>query len=45
MKQKAEVLAIDESASGITGDDVLSGINDDDVEIAFLREKEARVSS
>lgn len=45
MKQKAEVLAIDETGGGFVGDDVVSGIDDDDVEIAFLREKDARVSS
>jgi phage shock protein A len=45
MRQKAEVLAIDESVALRSGDEHLAAIDDDDVEIAFLREKQARVSS
>lgn len=44
MRQKAELLAADDSGADRAGLTV-SGIDDDDVEIAFLREKQARASS
>ncbi|MGD8339508.1 MAG: PspA/IM30 family protein [Gammaproteobacteria bacterium] len=45
MRQQAAVLAISDSGSGEFADDPLEGIDDDDVEIAFLREKQARAPS
>jgi phage shock protein A len=45
MRQKAAVLAIDESGPRGSGDRPLTGVDDDDVEIAYLREKQARASS
>lgn len=45
MRQKAALLANDDSGNGGAADAHVSGIDDDDVEIAFLREKQARVSS
>jgi len=45
MRQKAAVLAVDESGSVGSGGKPLSGIDEDDVEIAYLREKQARASS
>jgi phage shock protein A len=45
MRQKAAVLAIDESGSSESGLRPSAGIDDDDVEIAWLREKQARASS
>jgi phage shock protein A len=45
MRQKAAILAIDESGSAGSGDRSITGIDDDDVEIAYLREKQARASS
>lgn len=45
MRQKAALLAADCSDPGRTGDTRASGIDEDDVEIAFLREKQARASS
>ncbi|HUF74515.1 MAG TPA: PspA/IM30 family protein [Gammaproteobacteria bacterium] len=44
MQQKASLLAEDCTVGG-GGDMRASGIDDDDVEIAFLREKQARASS
>lgn len=44
MRQKASVLAIDETGSDAPGSKPFTGIDDDDVEIAFLREKQARAS-
>jgi phage shock protein A len=44
MQQKAALLAVDDSAAA-TGDGRAAGIDDDDVEIAFLREKQARAKS
>jgi phage shock protein A len=45
MRQKAAVLAIDESGSAGLSDRPIAGVDDDDVEIAYLREKQARASS
>lgn len=45
MRQKAAVLAIDESGSAGSHHQSTGGVDDDDVEIAYLREKQARVSS
>jgi phage shock protein A len=45
MRQKASVLAIDESNSFGFCDRSIPGIDDDDVEIAYLREKQSRASS
>jgi phage shock protein A len=45
MRQKAALLAADCSNPDRTGDTRASGVDDDDVEIAFLREKQARVPS
>jgi phage shock protein A len=42
MQQKAALFAVDDAGSG---DSVAAGIDADDVEIAFLREKQARVKS
>jgi len=42
MQQKAALLALDDSAAATAGDTRVAGIDDDDVEIAFLREKQAR---
>lgn len=42
MQQKAALLAADDSGGGDAG---ARGIDDDDVEIAFLREKQARAAS
>jgi phage shock protein A len=43
MRQKAALLDPDDSAG--TGDTRVSGVDDDDVEIALLREKQARAKS
>jgi phage shock protein A len=45
MKQKAALLAADSAGGASAGDAGISGIDDDDVEIAFLREKQARAAS
>jgi phage shock protein A len=45
MQQKAAVLAADVSHSESAGGMPIQGIDDDDVEIALLREKQARASS
>lgn len=45
MHQKATVLAADERGANALGGTPIAGIDDDDVEIAFLREKQARASS
>jgi phage shock protein A len=45
MRQKAAVLAIDESGSTDAGVQAMFHIDEDDVEIAWLREKQARASS
>jgi phage shock protein A len=45
MRQKAAVLAIDDSGSVCSSGGTMSGIAEDDVEIAYLREKQARASS
>jgi hypothetical protein len=45
MRQKAAVLAVDESGSANASARPVSGIDDDDVEIAYLREKQARAAS
>lgn len=45
MRQKAAVLAIDDSGSASLSDRPTAGVDDDDVEIAYLREKQARASS
>jgi phage shock protein A len=45
MRQKAAFLADDSSNADGTGGTRASGIDEDDVEIAFLREKQARASS
>lgn len=42
MQQKADLFAVDDAGSG---DSVAAGIDADDVEIAFLREKQARAKS
>lgn len=42
MQQKAALFAVDEAGAG---DSVAAGIDADDVEIAFLREKQARAKS
>lgn len=45
MRQKAAILASEESARAKPGDTAAAAIDDDDVEIAFLREKQARAAS
>lgn len=45
MQQKAALLATDDAVAAGTGAARVPGIDDDDVEIAFLREKQARVES
>jgi phage shock protein A len=45
MRQKAAVLAIDDSSAAGSTDRPMTGVDDDDVEIAYLREKQARASS
>lgn len=45
MQQKAAVLAVDEPRTDAAGGAPFAGIDDDDVEIAFLREKQSRASS
>lgn len=45
MRQKAAVVAFDDSGPARSGDRSIAGIDDDDVEIAYLREKQARASS
>jgi phage shock protein A len=45
MQQKSAILATDDPGLAGTGDARVSRIDDDDVEIAFLREKQARATS
>lgn len=46
LRQKAELLATERPDHGQTiGDEPICGIDDDEVEIAFLREKQARAAS
>ena len=45
MRQKAALLAVEDGGGSKSRDSHLASIDDDDVEIAFLREKQARASS
>jgi len=45
MRQKAAVLAVSDAGPAGIGDDYIGRVDDDDVEIAFLREKQARAAS
>jgi phage shock protein A len=45
MRQKAEILAMDDSAGPGPSETGTAGVDEDDVEIAFLREKQTRATS
>jgi hypothetical protein len=45
MQQKAALFAADDAGHSRDGGALVPGIDDDDVEIAFLREKQARAAS